>query len=397
MREAATSRNDAAENDAAKRRAIDQQSTLINDLQAQLVKAKERFNNLSQNAVEYDKAAQHILESLKQWARRVDAIKELTDDFSKKQDSNAIDPRFAPLVELDLLQRAVIQYCETQRKAAMMLSDGNLNGPSQAVRRLSALGNILDHTRRVMVQSPSWNVPSPKPPSIEIEQERRRAAEPPKSIMKPPQQHIEDPPNEFDTSNFRNESRGTQQPAIAFTRGPYNRPVAGSNTRISISEEDRSMLGKDKKRKEPAGTEVAAPKKKARPTLKRDESILSTPRVSQAVVDHEVAIQEAPGAPRKAENAGMTCKEDESNSPVRSSQGSQDGSQLNGRSSLKGQLTPRIGQKPPTGSQDPLLLFYARRGSTRANDDSQTSTARSQDVDSLPASQSLLSRFTMGR
>lgn len=392
VKEAASSRTDATQHDAEKQRAIDEQSTLINNLQIQLAKSKERFDNLSQNAIEYDKAAQHILQSLKQWARKFDDLKQLANDFLSKKEDSAIKSQFTPLVDLKLILKAVMEYSETQRQAFTMLSGGNSNGTSQAVRRLSTIGNMLDRTRRVMVQSPSWNLESPKlPPSIESEQERRRAADPPRSIMKTSQQQTEPPADEVDKSVV-------QRQMAMFARGPYNRPVAGSKVRLSIFEEGRSAIDGGKKRRGTAEREMEAAKKKAKPTFKREQSILSTPRSSQLEAEAEgLPSQEAPRAPRKFDTASVICTEPPS-SPVRLSQESQDSSQMNGHSSLKGRSTSTMRKKALNGSQDPLHLFYARREGSRTNDDSQGSVARSQDVAPMSrASQSLLSRFTIGR
>lgn len=434
------------------------QLKVIEDLQCQLANTNKKFSNLAENAQAYDKAAKLVLQSLVQWTQDYAEVRQIVSELANNKNgvmSEEIDPRFQPLIQIQLLQKAVIQYCQAQKQAAETLSGGpdsvKARPPAAASLNFApkaTMDSILDRIRRVMIRSPSRNAPSPRPPSVQTEQERRRTADPPKSIMKYAsnfqQQEAEDQPSSglsIRRHSIHSDSRDAHQQgkpkesvegstmnrSVVLNRGPYNRLVAGSNARFEKSTtenvspqndildddgttEREAMPKEDSKRKALTTQEPETSRKRARITTTKKPH-LSTPHTSppESNAANGSDFEHIPHAPRKTGQRSIVGDEQPS-SPIRSSQLSQDNSQRHTVTVTSGSVQSGIrhrsmeGRMPfvrgisLNGSQDPLALFHQRRRSTstRGNEDSQDSTA--QDVEAQD--QALLSmsrRFTMGR
>ncbi|KUI69489.1 hypothetical protein VM1G_05222 [Cytospora mali] len=198
----------ASQNDIEHQRVIEQHSKLIRDLEDKLSVKEQAVAHLSKDAHDYDEKAQKVLGGLKQWAQENQAVKDFASELEKAEHGNfdSINPKFKPLFEIETLHRAIFQYCQAQEKpasSAMNLHNGSerRNGQQQTARAKvmtdcppsspprtippsTMAGRILDQIRRVTIRSPSGIMSSPKPPSVQTEQTRRRTAGPPKSIMK---------------------------------------------------------------------------------------------------------------------------------------------------------------------------------------------------------------------
>lgn len=335
--------------DAEQQITTEQQAKLIEDLQSQIESTGKKYNNLVENAKSYDVAACKVLQSLKQWTSDYSAIQELGTELSKAEDRevNQIDPRFQPLVQIQLLQKAVAQYCRTQTEAVEMLSGGMSNSDAfktaaQATTRRrpatsgfqetmsqSSLGGLLNHLRRVVVRSPADCAPSPTPPSVQNEKERRRAADPPRSIMKPvscsqSQESVDGAPSQGQLTRMapiRNKSRDRyhrgrrlESASVNLNRGPYNRLVAGSQAlfNLPVAEKELDRAPSDGVRAQEATTEEVKnckrrleepedSRKKAKLTFKRREAPLTTPHSSppEPVANSGSSVEHAPPAPRK--------------------------------------------------------------------------------------------------
>lgn len=222
--------------DAEQQAAKEQQLKLIQDLQTKLTSAEGRFNTLCRNTKSYDRAAQTILRSMKDWTQNYATIHSMFRDLRKNRDKGGIlvdiDLKLKPLVELQLLQTAISQYCQTQKEVGRMPSE-NPDTTNTAPRMLptfdslnKAAGSLLDGMRRVTVMSPASNVSSPQPPSVQTEQERRRIGEQPKSILKLVPRGQQDGEENALLELLSNTS---------MNRGPYNRPVAGRRSQTALS------------------------------------------------------------------------------------------------------------------------------------------------------------------
>lgn len=287
----AGTREEAEKKAEAHRVALEKQSELVNDLEKNLTTWKQNFGNLASNAKAYDKAAFVILGDLKKWTQQNPAIQELASEMSKSQDKGRrqrLDSQFKALVEMEILQRAVMDYCQEQAKVVDALakpSQGH-NDAAESLTHATADLSLAAHragnstrlaeallNRRVTLRSPAQMSPHPRPPSVNTEQTRRRTASPPKSIMKavlydisssisPPsiaqQQAAQEEEDEEDEemqqrtighrrsvgrqvlseelkSRPRAPFRGSlMHGGTMLNRGPYNRPVARSNKRADV-------------------------------------------------------------------------------------------------------------------------------------------------------------------
>lgn len=366
-------REDVNQRDAEQQIATEQQARLVEDLQSQIESTGKKYNNLVENARSYDVAAHKVLQSLKQWTRDYSAIQELSTELSKTEDRDVdhIDPRFQPLMQIQLLQKAVAEYCRTQTEAVEMLSGGmstsddafktaaqattrrrSATSGCQETMSQSSLGGLLNHLRRVVVRSPADCAPSPTPPSVQNEKERRRAANPLRSIMKPvshsqSQELVNDAPSQGQLTRMvpiRNKSRDRhhrgrllESPSVNLKRGPYNRLVAGSQAlfNLPVAEKEVGRASSDGVMTQEATTEEVknrkrrleepeASRKKAKLTFKKCESSLTTPHSSppEPVANSGSSVEHAPPAPRKT---GYRLNVDEQpSSPVLSLQLSRD-------------------------------------------------------------------------
>ncbi|CAN8098452.1 unnamed protein product [Discula destructiva] len=225
--DAAKDREQARLQNMEQHAAKEQQLKLVEDLKSQLGKTEARFKKLVENAKSYDRAAQVVVLNLKQWTHNYSTIKIMADDLRKSSKMNEVlkhfDVRFKPLVEMQLLHTAVSQYCHSQKEAAQLLSGRAVTQKiSQELPALeTATGDVVARIPRVIVRSPASIAASPQPPSVQIEQERRRLREQPKSILK--------------ATSYVRKSRGEQFASEApssytsMNRGPYNRLIAGTS------------------------------------------------------------------------------------------------------------------------------------------------------------------------
>lgn len=434
----------------AKQNTREKQSELVGDLQSQLASADRKYNKLVENAKSYDRAAHTVWQSLKRWTNDYTAIQEVRGELheTKDADLDQINPKFQPLRQIQLLQKAVERYCRTQKVAAEMLTDGNFGGSAafnaawQSVSRSSPpatesqetasqkpMGGILNQFRRVMIKSPASNAPSPMPPSVQIEQKRRRAAYPPKPILKlTPDAQEQEGEDEALPQGILNRWHSTgnslrdifqhgkpvdsASSSSNLNRGPYNRLVAGSqaplmlpvverglsqNTQSSdgLTEQVENVTEKGRKRKEPH-----ASKERETPTIKRQRANTSTPHSSSPEPDANSApnVEHVPRAPRKAGH--QLVPDRPLSSPVRSSQLSRDNHQHRTatgtgarRPSSEGRIISSKRASSLDSNKDPLSPFFLPRHSTRGNADSQDSITRSQDVDVEARSQASLYSF----
>lgn len=395
------------------------QLKLIEDLQSQLTNANKKFSNLAENAQAYDKAAKRVLNGLVQWTQDYVEVRQIASELSKNKEgvlSEEIDPRFKPLIQLQLLQKAVVQYCQSQKQAAEMLSGGDAEDqariPTAASLPLApkaTMDRILDRIRRVIIRSPSSNSPSPRPPSVQTEQERRRTADPPKSIMKyaskfQQQQDEDDSIPELPVLRYsiRSDSTDAQQQGkskesierkmvsrnVILNRSPYNRLVAGSHARFDLSTtgkrspqhkkldgdgatERESTPKEDSKRKGRVAQETDTSRKRAKSTAAGKKLHVSIPHTSPPETDAGCGsdFEHVPHAPRKTGHRSLMGDEQPS-SPIRSTQLPQGSSQRRTVSVTSGGVRGGIQRRPVegkmsvirksslNGSQDPLALFH---------------------------------------
>lgn len=443
----------------------EQQSKLLEDLQSQLAIADKKYNNLVKNAKSYDSAAYMVWQNVKQWTSDYAGIKEACVELEQTKDANPdqINPKFQPLVQIQRLQKAVAQYCRTQKVAAELLSGGifsetaafnaaeqsmSMSHPPatepQETESQNSMIDIVDDLRRVIIRSPAGNAPSPMPPSVQIEQQRRRKAYPPKPILKlasETQAHeAEDEAPQVLLGRWHSIGKAFRgidkhgkpvDPASSnLNRGSYNRVVAGSQDPLMLPVVENGLLRnvkstdgvakqetmtERKKRKERSEQESEASRKRARTAIQRQRASLSTPRSSPPEPDASSAldVEHVPRAPRKtvhrlvADEPLTSPARSSQPSPVRSSQVSRDNSQhrtATGTSARRPSLEGRVisSKYGPylNSSQDPLSPFFQFRHSKRGHEDSQDSITRSQDVDVEARSQASLHCFkrhiTMG-
>ncbi|KAJ4418071.1 hypothetical protein N0V82_005825 [Gnomoniopsis sp. IMI 355080] len=374
--------------DAEQQAAKEQQSKLVQDLQTKLASAEGRFNTLCSNTKSYDKAAQTILRSMKDWTQNYATIRSMFRDLRKNRDKDGIlidiDMKLKPLVELQLLQTAVSQYCQSQKEAAQMLSEDPITN-NTATRMLPAFdslnkaaGNLLEGMRRVTVMSPASNVSSPQPPSVQIEQERRRMREQPKSILKlvpRAQQDIEEDARRELLSN------------TSMNRGPYNRPVAGRSDGTLYR--GAGTAPGTKRRQSFEQQEAGRPEGKS---VKRETPINPLSGFSSPPERAMTAqgFDSIPHAPREAGWGGMGNKEQlsspapsQSSQEQSQSQATATGSHINSGSISIGSSIKVRNRPIRRSSNDPLHMFFTHPHSAdvpRAKEGSQESLTHSQDV-----------------
>ncbi|ROW06631.1 hypothetical protein VPNG_06702 [Cytospora leucostoma] len=186
---------------------IDQHTMLIRDLEAKLADKEKAVSQLSEDVLAYDKQAQKLLDVLKQWTLENKAVKELASQLEMVEHGNldGIDPSFKPLLEIDMLHKVIFRYCQSQEgtipEAAKTkhgierrtgekqedradIQDHPPSSPPEPMPQYTVANKILDQFRRVTIKSPSGIAPSPRPPSVNTEQARRRTGDQPRSIMK---------------------------------------------------------------------------------------------------------------------------------------------------------------------------------------------------------------------
>lgn len=175
-------RNEVSQNGIEHQRLMEQHTALITDLEAKLADKDKSIADLSKDAQAYNKQARKVLNILKQWARENQGVRDFVYEIEAAEQGHigSIDPKFKPLIQIDMLHRAIFQYCQAQNEAA----------PSAVVSQRDTSstvpGRFLDRIRRVTLKSPFGDASSPRPPSVQTEQTRRRTAGPPKSIMRVP-------------------------------------------------------------------------------------------------------------------------------------------------------------------------------------------------------------------
>lgn len=395
-------------NDAKQQAAKEQQTKLIQELQTKLSMAEGSFDKLRHTTKSYDEAAQAILSSMKVWTASYANIRSAFRDLQQSKDQNGIlkgiDSKFKPLVELQLLQVAVSRYCQAQKEAAHLLS-----GDSAAAKTVTstvpvmeslslAAGNVLDRMRRVTVMSPASNASSPQPPSVQIEQERRRLVEPARSILKLIPNTRRDIADDTRPGEDADEQLNNN---TSINRGPYNRLVAGSNSQAGLpltrlshrppsnhsgnnSVSARNGATPGAKRKQNSGEE---PQHKDSRTVKRFASAVSMLASSSPPESSHNRTRLNPGshASRKASLRGMVNLEQPGS--LNASQSSQEQSQsqsavLNTRTEFEN-LDITHGRPSQRNSNDALSLFSAQPhpvSSFRAKGESQDSLTHSQDV-----------------
>ncbi|KAJ4393696.1 hypothetical protein N0V93_002911 [Gnomoniopsis smithogilvyi] len=393
--------------DAEQQTAIDQQLKLIHELRTKLANAEGSFNTLCNNTKSYDRAAQTILRSMQDWTKNYATIIANFRDLKKNVNKDAIlkdiNSKLRPLVELQLLQTAVSEYCQTQKEAAQLLSEDSATAKT-ATSVLPSLGSVsmaagrlVDRMRRVTVMSPASNASSPQPPSVRIEQERRRIEEQPKSILKlvPQIQHDGE-----DDARREEDARRELLSNTSINRGLYNRPVAGRKSQTgqlvaSLSQRTPSTLSgsdgavargagnapgikrKQSSEQEPGTAEGRSVKRKA---LANSMVGFSSP---PEYAKNQPDLDPVPCAPRKAGWKDMVEEEQPSSPPP--SQSSQEQSQRQSaiiRSQKKNGGSILTRGRPFKGN-DPLSMFFEhpyKDGGIREKAESQESFMHSQDI-----------------
>lgn len=395
-------------NNAKQQAAKEQQTKLIQELQTKLSGAEGSFDKLRHTTKSYDEAAQAILSSMKMWTASYANIRSAFRDLQQSKDQNGIlkgiDSKFKPLVELQLLQVAVSRYCQARKEAAHLLS-GDPAAAKTATSTLPvmeslslAAGNVLDRMRRVTVMSPASNASSPQPPSVQIEQERRRLVEPARSILK----LIPHTQRDIAGDNRPGEDADEQlDNNTSINRGPYNRLVAGGKSRAglpvtrlshrppsdrsgnnNVSDQNGAAPGAKRKQNSEEGPEYKDSRFVRRFTSTISMLASSSPPKNS---HNRTRLNSFSHAPRKASLRGMVNLE-QPDSP-HASQSSQDQSQsqsavLDTRNEFEN-LDITHGRPSPRNSNDALSLFSAQPhpvSSFRANGESQDSLMHSQDL-----------------
>lgn len=133
----------------------------VADLKGKVTHKDKEIAQLSKDVQTYDKQVQKALNYLKD---RVEDHKDIKSFISTPRNAqgshpNGIDPKLGAVSEIGILHQATFQYLVATKNPDRI------------------------HHRRTS-QSPVQGVPSPNPPAVSEEQERRRSADPPKTIMK---------------------------------------------------------------------------------------------------------------------------------------------------------------------------------------------------------------------
>lgn len=472
--EGSDTREDAKQKDEAHRTILEEQLKRVEDLESQLAVREKKFDNLAANARAYDKAAFAILCSLRKWSENHTTIQELASEMvqSKCNERQKIDSRFRSLWEMQILQKAIMKHCQNQEKAVGMLTDLHQDisdgaTPAGAIAESmappSVLGSshvsrnwktpddtLLDRARHVTLRSPAETGPHPRPPSVNTEQERRRAAEPPKSIMKAVAYSISSgillPNSQQQSSQRGDETRqqqhnpgrarltgqdtSTEKPRLQprenskkdmtqdrtmLNHGPYNRPVARSNGRqndpvdAALNGESqaptscleapgeadgRPLIASSRKRQEASEQPQDGPKKR----FKWHAMTISTPRI--AIQDAENLL----AAPRKRKQSSV---DRQPRSPSRTSQLRQAShpNQFAGDVPNNGPDTALQPSRRPSGTKfsdvtkdgnkDHLGSHHQRRQSILEDQVSEDLVVVSQDVQGIsPASLPMARKFS---
>lgn len=456
----------ASEKDTEIQNVIDHSSTQVADLEAKVASKEKEIAQLSENAQAYGKQVQKALDSLKEWTKGHQAVNGFTSELGKAQDGDldSLDPKLRAFLEIDMLHQAIFQYCQSRERSAQKCGRGTAeestagkdvwadlppSSPPEQMPPKNLVTRVLDRVgRHVTIRSPIQSAPSPVPLSVSAEQEHRRSAIPPRSIMKASSQSttVEDESTEprapaqsstlpsrgvFGRRMYKTFALAARQGdeeqreqgiqdkgAFArsdFTRAPYNRPVSGNDKpRVeSIVNRDKSRVGRETKKRMQADQGMVSPTKRARVDTKKPLASMahhSSPPESQIIQGDE--FQNPPSAPRKGrKNTNILG---ESISPVRSSHFKQ-GAQTSDRDATRrghnhrgakdmvlvgstASLARRANSNSNSqdGSQDSQPLYYPRHRSAREKEDSQESIAYSQRVEEPASPPFRPKRFTMG-
>ncbi|KAL1867280.1 hypothetical protein Daus18300_006399 [Diaporthe australafricana] len=460
---------EADENEVEFRKAFEYNSAHVEDLQAQVAFKEKAIAQLSEDAQSYDRQAQEVLDSLKTWTHGQQGAKGFASELEKAQSGNldGIDPKLKPLLEIDLLHKAIFQSFHAQRNSEQNEEQGVAqesvatkdiwadlppSSPPEQNPPKGIAARVLDQLRRrVTVKSPSQSMPSPTPLSVLAEQEHRRSANPPKSIMKTTNQSIilgdEDlaepvmaaqssslptrgvfgrrtyarsavakkAPEEDVESQEEHVREKSEFTRSIFTRPPYNRPVSGTNPRAENgAARHGSRVGREpQKRKQIDDQEAESPNKGTKTDQKKHKSMLSISHVSppERQVGQADEFRVVPSAPRKRRKNTNVLGEATSHArslhfPQSTSSAERDAT-IPGRTpnngvrdvtlgGLKASLAPKAESSSQDGSQDPQSLFYRRRRSSQQNEDSHISVPRSQKMKIDSTGPPIRKRFTMG-
>ncbi|KAK7716161.1 hypothetical protein SLS64_003313 [Diaporthe eres] len=461
---------EANEKDREIQKVIDHRSAQVKDLEAKLVRKEREITQLSENAQTYDKQIQKALDGLKQWAESQHAVKGFISELEKAQDGdlNGIDPKLKAFLEIDMLHQAIFQYCQARGKSAPIGDQGTAeesttskdvwadlppSSPQEQMPSKSLATRVLDQVgRRVTIKSPNQSAPSPIPLSVSAEQEHRRSANPPRSIMKASSQStiikdedLAEPKGVAQSSSLPSrgffgrrsyrtfaltksarqgdgeqrehdiQDKGTLT-RTDFTRAPYNRPVSGITRAESAITGEKTHVGREsRKRKQVDRPKMVSPQKRASIHTEKENPKLSKHFMSppEFQVSQGNEFQVPPSAPRKRARKN-TNKIDELISPIRSfyfeqsvsAAGHEAGRQRRSHTRAEdgnlgepnASLASRANSNSQDGSQGSQSLEYPRRRSSRQNEDSQDSITHSQRVRSEPTDPPYRAkRFTMGQ
>lgn len=441
------------EKDVEIQKVVDHNSVQVAELEAKVARKEREIAQLSEDTQKYEKQVQEALSSLKEWTGSHQAMKGFISELRKAQDGrlDRINPKLQPVLEIDMIHQAIFQYCQTQGKSAAtgdqataedpttgkdVWADLPPSSPPHQIPAENLATRVLDQVgRRVTIQSPSQTTPSPIPPSVSAEQERRRSGNPPKSIMKASSQStiiknedLAEPrahasslglPSRgyfgrrtFKThalakeARLRDEMRQGQdaQDSSAFsrsdfTRAPYNRPVSGSTTRAksTVTGDGTRVRQEPRKRKQADFPEMRSPTKRTAARAEKENTRPSIQHMSppECQVSQVDGSQVAPSAPRKKARKNTGARSVRF-SPVRSSYFNQsvstteheasrrsldhDGAEVVGLVKPKASLAPRARMTSQDGSQESQSLDYPSRHSSQQNEDSQDSITHSQKV-----------------
>ncbi|KAJ0109858.1 hypothetical protein J7T55_004408 [Diaporthe amygdali] len=441
---------EASEKDKEIQEAFDRNAKHIQDLQEKIARKEREFSQLSEDAQKYDKQVHKVLDSLKTWANGRQAIKGFVSELEKAQngDLDNVDPKLRPFLEIDVLHRAIFQYCLAQGQSAQdgerdtadesntdkdIWADLPPSSPPERITPVNLAARVLDQV-------------------LSAEQERRRSANPPKSIMKSGSQGSilgnEDlaeprmpaqsfsvpsrgsfgrraymPPDNKDIARQQDDEprqeelqERTSSVRSNFSRASYNRPVSGINPQpdSGITRHGTRFGRELQKRKQADQQKAESPSKRTKKKSDEEESVLqkhhSSPPERQVNQGNEFPV--APSAPRKRSRKNTNLLRD-SISPVRSLHFTQNvpsreietpvlrrndiGARDVTLSGLKALLASKTKMDSQDSSQDPQSLYYQRRRSSQQNEDSQDSITHSQGVrGDLVGPPIRTRRFTMG-
>lgn len=469
---------EASEKDSEVQKAFQRNSKQVADLKAKVARKEKEIAQLSEDAQTYDTQVQKALDSLKEWTKGHQDVKVFISELGKAQDGHLdnIDPKLKAVLEIDMFHHAIFQYFQAQRRPIPVGDQGTAkestagkdiwadlppSSPQERMPPKNLAARVLDQvSRRVTIRSPVQSASSPVPLSVSAEQEHRRSANPPKSIMKAISQGttIEDedlaePRAAAQSSSLPSRGffgrRTYKKPALAkralekpapqedeerreqdgqdkailtrteFTRAPYNRPVSGIKTQAeSVGIGDENLVGREpRKRKQADHGKVGLPSKRISVGSEKEKDgpgpfihHLSPPGRQVSKGDE---FQVAPNAPRKNTRRNSNVL-DELNSPVPSFYFNQAVSTAGREARRKApnhrgimdralggprtSFVPRANPNSQDASQGSQSLDYPRRRSSGQDEDSQNSITHSQQVTREPAETPYRARrFTMGQ